>query len=367
MVVRTRTGHIDYPLFILTAILLIAGLFILASASFAISKERFGTPYFYLNHQLMNGIAVGLVFLFIASRIKYKYWKALAMPLFILSLTLMLFVILPNFGTEYGGARRWLSIGPITFQPSELLKLSFIIYLAAWLSKRSKEISSFTLGFLPFIIMISFVGFFLLMEPDIGTLGILSITSLFLFFLGGGRLAQIGIAILLGFLLLGSMAFFQSYTFDRITTFLNPGSDPQGSGYQIRQSLIAIGSGGIFGKGFGLSQQKHLYLPEPIGDAIFAVYAEELGFIGSVTLIILFFLFLWRGMIIAIRAPDRFSQLLAAGIISLIFVQIVVNIGSFIGLLPLTGTPLPFISYGGSALAILMGEIGILLNISRYI
>lgn len=362
-----RRRRVDRVLLFSTMLLLVIGLFVLASASFTVSELRFGTPYFYFRHQLIYGVLTGLLLMFFAARIHYRTWRRFALPLVILSLGLLLMVFLPNIGIEYGGARRWISVGSFSFQPSEILKFTFVVYLAAWLDIRKKEVASLALGLAPFLFMVSFVGFFFLLEPNIGTLGVVSITSLFLFFLGGGRVLQIFLLTSIGFIFIASLVFFQQYSAARIFTFLNPDADPQGAGYQIRQSLIAIGSGGIVGRGFGLSRQKFQYLPEPMGDGIFAIFAEELGFMGSIVLFGLFLVFLWRGMMIAMRAPDRFSQLLVSGIVSMIFVQIIINVGAFSGVIPLTGISLPFISYGGSNLSMLLGEVGVLLNVSRYI
>ena len=231
---------------------------------------------------------------------------------------------------------------------------------------KKKEIKSFSHGFIPFIFIVSFVGLFLVLQPNISSFIIIAGASLILYFIGGGKSAQIAGAVLLGGLLIVGFMYVVDYNFTRLLVFLHPESDPLGSGYQIKQSLIAIGSGGILGKGFGLSELKYKHLPEPVGDSIFAVFSEELGFTGNLTLIILFLFFFWRGMLIAVRAPDRFGQLLAAGIMLIILLQVVVNIGSFTGLLPITGIPLPFISYGRSAMVALLGSLGILLNISRY-
>jgi len=347
-------------------VLVLAGLFILASASMGLLAR--GVPDFFrtISHQILLGIILGLLLLFIASRINYKLWKKYALPFFIFTFFLTLLVFAPKIGTSIGGAKRWLNLGSFSFQPSELLKFGFLVYLSSWIVSRKSEIKSFKFGFLPFLMIIAFVGLLLILEPDIGTLGVIALVSLILFFLGGGRIAQIALLIILGLGLLALLAFLEPYRMNRILTFFNPGNDPTGISYQLRQSLIAIGSGGIFGRGFGMSVQKFNYLPEPIGDSIFAVFGEEFGFAGSALLIGLFLFFLYRGFKISLNAADDFGRLLGAGIVTLIVVEAFLNIAAMVGVVPLTGIPLIFVSKGGSALAVTLAEIGVLLNISRY-
>ncbi len=266
-----------------------AGLFILTSASLGLSTSRFGYPYYYLFHQALFGLLPGLLLMYTAYKIPYTFWRNWALPLLLVSIFLMFLVFVPKIGFFYGGARRWISIGRFSFQPSEFLKFSFIVYLASWLESRSKQVRSFTFGLLPFSIMSGFIASFLVIQPDLGTLLVLLLSVLALFFLSGGRIKQIGMLILVGVFLLVGLILVEPYRLSRVTTFLNPSSDPKGAGYQINQALIAVGSGGILGKGFGLSRQKFSYLPEPIGDSIFAIFSEEMGFVGSLFLLLLFF------------------------------------------------------------------------------
>ena len=354
-------------IFLGTVIFLVfAGIFILTSASMGLLAR--GGPDFFktLFHQILFGIICGFIFLFIASQINYKKWRKYALPFFIFTFLLTLLVFVPKIGFEYGGAKRWLNLGSFSFQPSEVLKFGFIVYLSSWIVSRKSEIKSFKFGFLPFLIIIAFVGLVLILEPDIGTLGIIAIISLFLFLLGGGKFTQIALLIILGAGLLAGLILLEPYRMDRLLTFINPSNDPTGISYQLRQSLIALGSGGIFGRGFGMSVQKFNYLPEPIGDSIFAVFGEEFGFIGSLVLIGAFLFFLYRGFRIALNAPDDFGRLLGAGIAILITVEALINIAAMVGVVPLTGVPLVFVSKGGSALAVTLAEAGVLLNISRY-
>lgn len=357
----------DNVFFGIVCALVLSGFFILFSASLGLLGRN--TTGFYFNvilKQIVFGI-IGIILFFIFSKIDYKKWKKFALPIFLFSFVLTLLVFAPGIGMEHGGAKRWIDLGFISFQPSEILKFGFLLYLSSWLATRKNEIKSFKLGFLPFLVIIGFIAVSLILEPDIGTLGVITITSLFLFFISGGRFSQVAIFILIGIILLFTLIMIKPYLMHRVTIFLNPSLDPQGIGYQLNQSLISIGSGGMLGRGFGMSVQKFKYLPEPIGDSIFAVVGEEFGFIGSILLIGLFLLFMYRGFYISSKAPDMFGRLLGSGIVILILVQSFINIGAMIGVLPLTGIPLLFVSQGGTALVVVLAEAGVLLNISRHI
>lgn len=358
--------NVDKVFFWTVGVLVLTGLFILISASMGLLTREGPAFYNTIFQQIISGVGVGLILLYFTSKIDYKAWKKFALPFFIFSFLLTIAVFAPHIGFDSGGARRWIKLGPLFFQPSEILKFGFIVYLSSWIVSRKSEIKSFKFGFLPFVAITAFVSLLLILEPDIGTLGVLAISSMLLFFLGGGKFTQLAVLMLLGIGLLILLVKIEPYRMDRITTFLNPSQDVKGIGYQLRQSLIALGSGGVLGRGFGMSIQKFNYLPEPIGDSIFAVFGEEFGFIGSVFLIGLFLFFLYRGFSIALRAPDDFGRMLGAGIVILIIVESFVNIGAMIGVLPLTGVPLLFVSRGGSAMAITLAEIGVLLNISKY-
>lgn len=361
----TKTKSFDQVFFIVALLLLGTGLFILGSASMGLSVRQFGQPYYYLMHQILLGLLPGLFLLWIGYRTPYNKWKIYALPMLFISIVLTSLVFVKGFGLSHGGATRWLIIGPITMQPSELLKFAYIVYLAAWFETKSKNLGSFIQGTLPFIIMNGFVASFLIFQRDIGTLGVLMASAMILFIVSGSKWRQIVGIVILFCIAFGILALMEPYRIARITTFLNPLTDPQGAGYQSRQALIAIGSGGIFGRGFALSRQKFSFLPEPMGDSIFAIAAEELGFLGSIIIISLYVLFYIRGISIAQITSDVFGKLFVSGLLSLILFQAFINISAISGLAPLTGIPLPFISYGGTALAITMGEIGILLNISK--
>lgn len=280
-------------------------------------------------------------------------------------------VLLPEIGTTFRGSSRWLSLGPISFQPTEFLKLTFILYLSAWLAGRTEKISSrkkektFNETFLVFLIVIGLVSFFLIRQPDIGTLGVIFLTAMAMYFSANTPVwhsVLLTISAAGGLLILIKTA---PYRLNRILVFLNPDLDPMGKSWQIKQSLIAVGSGGLLGLGLGMSRQKFGFLPHSVSDAIFAIFAEETGFIGVSILIFLFLVFLWRGFKIAKASHDKFSQFAALGITCWIVIQGFINTGALIGILPLTGIPLPFISYGGSALVAELLGIGVLLNISR--
>ena len=362
------THSIDKPLLTLTIVIFVVGILILASASMVLSQKNFGSISYYFLKQLLYGGVVGGLALLVTQWIPYRTWKRISLFLMLASFALMAFVFFPKIASTYGGATRWLSLGPISFQPSEILKLTFIIYLASWLDARRKEVASVSYGMIPFTLMLAVVGIFLIMQPDIGTLGVIVATAGILYFLGGGKISQIATLSSFGAMILYFLIQLKGYRhpIQRILIFINPGLDPQGIGYQITQAFIAIGSGGFSGIGFGRSIQKYSYLPEPMGDSIFAIFSEEMGFMGALILIALFCLLFWRGLVIAKKAPDVFGKLLASGISIGIMVQAFINMAAISGLLPLTGIPLPFVSYGGTSLAITLASIGILLNISKY-
>ncbi|MDP3779055.1 MAG: putative lipid II flippase FtsW [bacterium] len=354
------------PFLYATLALFVVGFIILSSASMAISYREHGSIAYYTLRQLKLGGIGGLAFLFLCQMIPYRHWKRIALPLMIISFILLALLFIPEISYVAGGARRWLKFGSINFQPSEILKLGFIVYLASWLDARRKEVRSFSYGIMPFALMVSIIGIFLMMQPDFGTFGIIVATAGLLYFLGGGNVSQMG-----GFIGFGLIASFflirmAPYRYDRILAFLDPSAAPQGIGYHINQALIAIGSGGFWGLGFGRSLQKYNYLPEPITDSIFAIFAEEMGFMGICVLLALFGFFFWRALIIARKAPDVFGRLLAMGLTIGIMIQVFVNMAAISGFLPLTGIALPFISYGSTSLIITMGMAGIILNISKY-
>ena len=354
----------DYMLLGICIALVVAGILILASVSASFSLLRFGTTFYFFNHQLLVGLLPGLALAIVAFLVPLSALRRWSLPLLIGAVVLVGLVFIPGLGIKSGDALRWLSLGSFSFQPSEFLKPAFILYLAAWLANRvSAKKTDATL--IPFIVILGSIGLFLVSQPAVSTLGIIAITGLAMYFFSGTPLWHTLLILLGG---LGGLLFLiriAPYRLNRLAVFLDPSLDPLGKGYQIKQALIGIGSGGITGVGLGLSFQKFGSLPEPIGDSIFAIFAEEIGFLGAGFLILLFLAFAWRSFMVAKRTEDAFSKNAAVGIACWITLQAFINIGSMIGMLPLTGVPLPFISYGGSALVAELIGIGILLNISK--
>jgi len=356
---------INKNLLYIVLLLIVFGLAMIASAGIAYSRSRFGDPYYFFKHQLFYGVLPGLFILYVVQKIDYNFWKKIAFPLFILSIFFLILVFVPGIGSQIYGASRWLQLGSFSFQPSEMLKFSIIIYLSAWLEARSEKVKDFYEGLLPFLVVVGVVSFLLEKQPDMGTLGIIIFISIAIFFVSGAKISHLVAIFISGFAALALLIKFESYRMNRFLVFLHPELDPRGIGYQINQALLAIGSGGIFGVGLGHSMQKFNYLPEPVGDSIFAIIGEELGLIGIFVLIGLFVAVAIIGFRIAKNAPDRFSQLATVGITSWIIFQAFINISAISGLIPLTGIPLPFISYGGTSFIFLMMGIGVLLNISK--
>ncbi len=357
----------DNVLLVLLVILITGGFFIFLSASLGL-LARDGPSFVDIAfNQFFLGIVLGSVTAFITSRIQYRNWRKYAPYLFGLSVVAVFLVFIPGIGMTHGGASRWINFGPITFQPVELLKIGVVLFSAHFLAKYARKVHTHSFfGIVALVAIISVIAIPLLMQPDTGSLVVIVLAISTMFFVSGLKWRDVAIMILLGIVALTMLAFARPYVFDRLTTFIDPTADIQGSGFQIRQSLIAVGSGGAFGRGFGQSVQKFNYLPEPIGDSIFAVYAEEFGFTGSVLLLAVFLALLLRMFYIAIRAPDMFGALLVVGIATLVIVQSLFNIASMLGVVPLSGMPLIFVSHGGTALAVTLASFGIVLNVSRY-
>ncbi len=358
--------QIDKVFLSFIAILVFGGIFIFISASMGLmTREGIAFSKIVFN-QVFFGLILGGVALFIGSYVNYKTWHKYAFYIFLATILLTLLVFIPKLGFSHGGAKRWLNLGPLSFQPAEALKIGFVIYLSAWLSGVKQKVSTIKFGVVPLLVILMIVGGILLMQPDTGTFVVIFATALGMFLVAGGRWSHIATFSLTGLLGVGLLALAKPYIKDRLLTFFDPTLDPLGSSYQIQQSLISIGSGGFSGRGFGQSVQKFSFLPEPMGDSIFAVFAEEWGFIGAVSLLIVFLLFAIRGLRIASRAPDKFSTLLATGIILLVISQSLINIAAMLNIFPLTGMPLIFVSQGGTAMLFALGAVGIVLNISKY-
>ena len=362
---KTNRPKVDYGLLVCTAVLVVIGIVMLYSASTVESLERFGNTGHFLRSQLLQGVLIGSIALYICSRIDYHVWQKLLPVVVAGSLLLLALVKMPGVGFSAGGASRWIHLGPIFLQPAELAKLAVVIYAAAWLSSRKNHLHSFSNGILPMLVIVGLYAILILWQPDFGTMLAL-LGTVFVMIIASGVpwrwvLTMLGSGVALLFLLIK----FEPYRAERLFTFLNPGHDPQGAGYQINQALMAVSSGGWFGLGYGQSRQKHHYLPEVLGDSVFAVVTEELGFIRSLGILAVFVFFFLRGFQIAANSADLFGKLLATGLTSMIVLQVVINVGAIIGLLPLTGIPLPFFSYGSSALIVNLCAVGILLNVSK--
>ena len=356
-------GKPDYLLLGTVAFLIIFGLIVLTSTSIVISQKKFGESFYFLKHQVFYGAILGLIAFFIASKIDYLILKRSALILMIISIILMILVLV--IGIEYQGAQRWLSVANFSFQPSELFKISLIIYLASWLESHKKNINNLD-SVISILLIILIPTVLLILQPDLSTLAIILLIAMIMYFYSSAKISYLALGGLGIAFLLFIMAIVAPYRLQRITGFLNPDSGAQGLNYQINQSLVAIGSGGFWGRGYGQSIQKFNFLPEPIGDSIFAVLAEEFGLLGVILTVLAFLIILKKGIDLANRAPDFFSQSLCLGLSSYIVIQAFINILSISGLIPLMGIPLPFFSYGGSHLISTLIACGILVNISKY-
>lgn len=346
--------------------LVLFGLVTLASASFPTALNDFGNGYYLLLHQVLFGLLPGIVGFLVAYKIPYTLYRRYAGAMLVASIVLLLLVYIPGLGATYGGATSWIKIGNFfSMQPSEIVKLTFLFYLAGWLEKRSEhELHDFSQGALPFICVLGVIALLLIKQPDTGSMAIIVMMAFAVYFSAGAPLKYLAFFGAAGAAVLAVLIKITPHRAERFMTFLHPELDPLGIGYHVNQALLAIGSGGLFGRGYGHSIQKFQYLPEVAGDSIFAVMAEELGFVFTLGFLVLYIAFIFRGLTIADQAPDAFSRYLVVGIMAWIGVQAVFNIGGMIAVVPLTGVPLPFVSYGGTALAVAMTAMGIVANVS---
>lgn len=354
---KTRKSQVDRTFFGLVIVLTLLGILSVADASAPQALAVFNDSFYFARQQLIWA-GLGLASLVVVSNIHYTFWKKVALPLFVASIILLVMVLLPGFGSRLLGARRWLVIGPINFQPSEIIKLSIALYLA--------KVADSEKPTLAYLVPIALVAVLIMAQPDLGTTLVIVGIGLIQVFISGVSYLHLFGALLAGGVLSTVVVLFSSYRRQRLMTFLKSSADPLGSSYHIRQILIALGSGGIFGVGLGQSRQKYLFLPEVATDSVFAVIAEEIGFIGATILIILLTVLVIKIVKIALDAPDRFAAVLTAGIAAWIGGQIFLNLGSMVALIPLTGIPLPFFSYGGSSLLAILFTMGIVINISKY-
>ncbi|GAJ38736.1 stage V sporulation protein E [Saccharococcus caldoxylosilyticus] len=355
----------DFLLIILTFFLLAIGLIMVYSASAVWAEYKFHDSFFFAKRQLLFA-GVGVIAMFFIMNIDYWTWRDWSKALLIICFVLLVLVLIPGIGMVRNGSRSWIGVGAFSIQPSEFTKLAMIAFLAKYLSENQKNITSFKRGLLPALALVFAAFGMIMLQPDLGTGTVMVGTCIAMIFVAGARISHfIGLGVL-GLAGFAALILSAPYRIKRITSFLNPWEDPLGSGFQIIQSLYAIGPGGLFGLGLGQSRQKFFYLPEPQTDFIFAILAEELGFIGGSLVLLLFSLLLWRGVRIALGAPDLYGSFLAIGIISMVAIQVMINIGVVTGLMPVTGITLPFLSYGGSSLTLMLMAIGVLLNISKH-
>ena len=360
-----KAFRIDKVLILLLAILLVGGCMIFASAAFGLlARGQSNITSVVFNH-LVLGVGAGLVALIACATIDYKWWRTLAPYAYGASVFLTALVFIPHIGATLLGGRRWIVLGPISLQPSEAMKIGSVMIAAAYFATMRSKVGTWQWGLGGFAAIILLPAGILIAQPDIGTLGILCFAVFAIFWVAGARISHIVIVGLAGIAVLSILVLTTPYIRARVQTFIDPSTDQSSQGYQIKQSLIAIGSGEFLGRGWGQGIQKFTYLPEPMGDSIFAVAGEELGFVGSVGLIIIFLLFGLRGFYVASRAPDLFGTLLGIGISTYLTFEAFFNIASMLGVAPLTGIPLTFVSQGGSAMLASLASAGILLNISR--
>ena len=359
-----RTDRTVAILLLATVSLVVLGLVMVLSSSSVRAYEDYGTSFLFFGRQLAYA-AVGTAAFLLTARMRYAAWQRLCVPLLGITAALLVIVLLPGVGTVAGGSARWLQVGPITIQPSELAKLAAIAFAAALLSKRWRRIGDLRELLLPLAPVVGFIGGLILLQPDMGTAVILVGSVFILLFAAGARLKHLAVGGA-GLATMGiGLMYVEGYRWARVLSFVNPWNDPQGSGYQTIQSIIALASGGPLGVGLGASRQKWSYVPNAHTDFIFAIIGEELGLVGSLAVLALFAALLYAGVRIALRAPDAFGRFLAVGITGWFGVQAVVNLGAVTGLLPITGVPLPFVSFGGSSLVVSMAAVGILVSVAR--
>lgn len=356
--------NIRLDLFRVTLILISVGVVMIYSASSIYAWERYKDSLFFLKRHL-NFIFIAVISTFLVMGIDYRRLANFSKPLLIFSIILLILVLIPGLGREIAGARRWFRFKTVSFQPSELASLAIIIYIADFIARKKNLIKDFWIGFLPVVFILGCVSFLILIEPDLGTSIAVGVVALMMLFIAGVKFQYLLSLIITSIPILYILIFSVPYRRTRILTFLNPWLDPKGSGFQIIQSQIALGSGGIFGVGLGHSKQKLFYLPAAHTDFIFSVIGEELGLLGTLGVIGLFIIFIQQGLKVVKNAPDRFGYFLSLGIVLMICLKTSVNIGVSCGLLPTKGLPLPFISYGGSSFIFDLVSVGILMNIAR--
>lgn len=358
----------DFWIFASVILLLSIGTIMVFSSSYYFSVKTVGNSFLLLIPQL-EYMVLSIIVLIITMNFDYRRWGKMSPLILMVSVGLLILVLIPGVGEQRNGAQRWLGLGGTkTIQPSELAKIAIIMFLSFSLSKRKEVLQSFRKGLLPYLMLIGFIAGLVVIEPHLSGTLIIVITSFIILFCAGAKISHFVVMAVPGVIGVLGLIVFEPYRFDRLKAWINP-FDPKyvmDEGWQTVQSLLAIGSGGLFGRGLGQSMQKYLYIPEPYNDYIFAVLAEELGYAGTLFVMLLFLVFIWRGIKVAMNAPDIFGSLMAAGITSLIGIQFLFNVAVVTNSIPSTGISLPFFSYGGTSLIFLMFGVGILLNISRF-
>lgn len=365
---KKKTGHAPDILLMITIIILtIFGLVMLSSASSDLGKMQFNDSYYYIKHQIAFGLSIGIIGFLFGYFIYYQRLKKIIFPALLVSI-FFLALVFTKFGSLINNTNRWLKFGFLSFQPAELMKLTYITYLSAWLSNvKIKRESNFQEGFIPFLIISGIIAVLLLLQPATSIVAIILLSGLIMYFISGTKLKYLLFIFLIVIIVFGAFILVTPYRLSRITSFLHQNNNVQAQNFQLNQALIAIGSGGVWGVGYGGSATKASYLPAPIDDSIFAIIGEELGFIGASIVIILFAFLVFRLFYLAFKTGDRFGKLYLIGFGSVIGIQAFVNMASISGIIPLTGVPLPFISYGGTSLAVFLTMSGIALNITKYI
>ncbi len=361
-----KVKSIDFTFLIVVLMLLAYGLIMVFSASSASAHYLYNDAFYFIKRQFLWAL-IGLVGMFVTSRLNYKLYYRFAIPILIATVVLLILVKIPGIGQVRNGARRWLGFGPVTFQPSEIAKYALIIFLAKSLPQNQDLLKKFWTGFVPYLLVIGVVAGLVLIEPHMSGAMIIGIIGVMMLFLAGAKIWHFVVLALPAAGAVAAMIAISPYRMQRFLTFLDPFSDILGDSWQVVQSLYAIGSGGLFGLGLGQSRQKFLYLPEPQNDFIFSIICEELGFFGALLVVVLFVILIWKGIKIAIHAPDAFSGMLVGGITALIGIQVLMNIAVVTSSMPATGIPLPFFSYGGTSLLFILCGMGIILNVSRYV
>ena len=358
------TGPMDRTVLVVTYALTLMGVIMVFSASGVMAEARYGDPMFFLKRQLL-WLTLGIMVLHWVAQREYDVWKTLTPYVLGLTVVLLIVVLIPVLGTQVNGARRWLRLAGFSVQPGELSKLAVVLYLASFLVRKEQDVTSLSRGVLAPLLVVGGVAGLVMLEPDMGTATVLTIIALGLLFLGGARIAHL-LCLGLSLLPVTYLLIMQSdYRRRRFLNFLDPWQDPTNAGFQLTQSFVALGNGGMFGVGLGEGRQKLFFLPEVHSDFVLALVGEELGFLGTGVLLGLFAVLIVRGFHIAGRAPDAFGRHLASGVTLLLGVQVVINMGVVSGLLPTKGLTLPFVSYGGSSLLVSLGAIGMLLSVSR--